>query len=846
MKLRRFYKVAVTLALVLAVATSLWFASPTQAFNITFPTLLSNGYFGSSFIFEARVEIAEQELLPIQNINMYIYKADDRASYQATAANLPLGTTSRIYGLSETSGGVIGVYSLVPTGWGYTYGYGYATWQGSGYSFFQPGGYGYGYQGGAWVNITYTVDWISPSDWPAGSYVVELVVSSGGNTFTRTSSAFSMGQQPAAIPTTTQIEQMALTSAAAAVQNMTIDEAKTTLENLTLSRATDILGLLTTEKAADTLAAIATSRASALVENLATESASSILGIMPPAKAGDILDGVTDTKAGAIVQALPAIPAVNIIQEVSPSKGAGIIENITVPKAVEIVQNAAPSSVAAIMDLVSNTKGSEIIQNVTNAKAAEVLQNVTPNKAAGIMQGLTTDKLANIIPSIPETSLANSLPGLTPEKLYSIDPKLLFNSLPNAPREQLVSENPPKPPAGAGLPATVFTTPNGAEYLAIQTWSGEWVVIVATPPPVEKLMVKTKQATTNAKTKLEVFDKAPVDVTSALPAGLTARAYLTISLDKALADIVEVGHIAFKVEKNWLTQNSVHKWSVMLYRFDPETRKWMSIPTKRVSEDDTFVHYTASINQFSSFAIVGSKDLPGPSFSVANLAVPATGKVGEPVNITFDVSNLSGADAIYPATLWVNGTIESGKNVALKTGETRQVTLTAVRSTEGTFDVRVDRLTGTFKTVKAPVATQTPASFTVSNLSISPDSVDPGKSVLISVLVANSGEASGTYKLNLMVNNVLAATMDVNLSGKSNQTVTFSTSRDTAGSYSVEVNGLKSSFTVKGPATPTTTTPGTEPAPFNGWLVYSGIIVAVIAIAAVVFMMIRRSKARRT
>jgi len=98
--------------------------------------------------------------------------------------------------------------------------------------------------------------------------------------------------------------------------------------------------------------------------------------------------------------------------------------------------------------------------------------------------------------------------------------------------------------------------------------------------------------------------------------------------------------------------------------------------------------------------------------------------------------------------------------------------------------------------VIAPIPPPLPAAFTPSSLSISPPEADIGETVIISVLVTNTGELEGSYSLTLELNGMIAETREITLAGGS-QTVSFSTAGDEAGTYSVDVNGLEGSFSVR-------------------------------------------------
>ena len=102
--------------------------------------------------------------------------------------------------------------------------------------------------------------------------------------------------------------------------------------------------------------------------------------------------------------------------------------------------------------------------------------------------------------------------------------------------------------------------------------------------------------------------------------------------------------------------------------------------------------------------------------------------------------------------------------------------------------------------------------------------------------MANTGEQSGTYEVKLKVDNVVVTSKSVTVAGKSNQTVSFTTSKDKAGTYSVSVDALTGSFTVK----PAAVIP--PPPPKTNWGLIIGVIVGVVVVAAVVAVVLVRRK----
>jgi transcriptional regulator with XRE-family HTH domain len=199
--LKGLYRLALPVFLVIAVAFSIWFASPTQALQIQYPDQPTTGNLGSNYTFTVRVNIQDQEHLPLLSVDVIIYNIDSPSTYVATLATLPLGdSTAAAHNPSEGPGsGTAVVSAAADAAWGYSTGTGYAYFNGTGYSFTPSSSGGYGYQGGTGTtSIIYTIVWTPPSSWPTGSYKVRTVLTTsaktpgGGTTFEQTSSTFTL------------------------------------------------------------------------------------------------------------------------------------------------------------------------------------------------------------------------------------------------------------------------------------------------------------------------------------------------------------------------------------------------------------------------------------------------------------------------------------------------------------------------------------------------------------------------------------------------------------------------------------------------------------------------------
>jgi hypothetical protein len=90
-----------------------------------------------------------------------------------------------------------------------------------------------------------------------------------------------------------------------------------------------------------------------------------------------------------------------------------------------------------------------------------------------------------------------------------------------------------------------------------------------------------------------------------------------------------------------------------------------------------------------------------------------------------------------------------------------------------------------------------PATFTLTNLTISPPEAYVGEAIQISVNLTNSGDLEGNQTVNLEINNAIKDTTNVTLSGNSTQTIEFTDIEMAEGNYTVKIDDLTGSFFIK-------------------------------------------------
>jgi hypothetical protein len=130
----------------------------------------------------------------------------------------------------------------------------------------------------------------------------------------------------------------------------------------------------------------------------------------------------------------------------------------------------------------------------------------------------------------------------------------------------------------------------------------------------------------------------------------------------------------------------------------------------------------------------------------------------------------------------------------------KEVLPTTFKGYEGDYAVFEAISEGGLSTFGLAALKPSDAAFTAADLVIDPGKIKTGKSATVSVTVANSSIVSGTYKVMLKLNGEEADSVSIVLLPGASETVSFSVTKDVAGSYEVEVNGLTGNLVVSKPA----------------------------------------------
>jgi hypothetical protein len=178
---------------------------------------------------------------------------------------------------------------------------------------------------------------------------------------------------------------------------------------------------------------------------------------------------------------------------------------------------------------------------------------------------------------------------------------------------------------------------------------------------------------------------------------------------------------------------------------------------------------------------------------------PTSGSLGEDecedVTVSVDVTGMEAGD--YSATITITGSGEVQVPVSLHIGSA------------------------------APVG---PANLSASSLSISPQQIQPGEEVTISINVANTGGETGSYNAVLYINDVVEDNQTVSVAGGTSKNVIFTVSKTATGVYDVSLAGQSGQFEVVGGG-------GVDGGLSTGGII--AIVVVVVALIVALFFILR-------
>lgn len=272
-------------------------------------------------------------------------------------------------------------------------------------------------------------------------------------------------------------------------------------------------------------------------------------------------------------------------------------------------------------------------------------------------------------------------------------------------------------------------------------------------------------------------------------------------------------------------------------RWDSLNNQWIYLESTIDTENGTV---NALVSHFTTFTVLARQ--PQASFTLSGLSVsPAETTIRGSVNVSVVVTNSGDMSGTYDVLLKIDNLTVKTEPVTLAAGKSQTVIFTVIKDAAGTYTVNIGNLSGTFK-VRAPAA---PAGLTVKSLTASPSDVYVGGSVNFSVSVTNTADTSVSQTLALKINDVEAETRAIALSGGASETIIFTRTVNTPGTYKASVGALSVIFTVKPSSLPAS--PAPEPlasivsqVTSSRWFMWSAVAAGIVLVLLIIVWIVKR------
>ncbi|MDP6452233.1 MAG: PGF-pre-PGF domain-containing protein, partial [SAR202 cluster bacterium] len=624
-----------------------------------------------------------------------------------------------------------------------------------------------------------------------------------------------------------QSDTLGTEKAAEILQSDSVDAAKAAevlaSDQFTVEKAAELLsqGTLDSDKAAAMLGSgnLSADKAADILQEdtLEADRAASFLSSdqMATGKAAEILNSESiDANKGADILQSDSIDAdkgaaMLSSDNLDAEKGAQLLDSFKLEVTASVSAEEAAENLKKAADIFDSgelnaTKAAQIVDqpDLTAENSANILGEVEKTKAGAILEGVSNTKVEGVVDNMPEEKLVERLPEMSAEKLHTLTPEVLFDNLPSVPTEAITREFTPEVDPGCPTPEVTQVGEGLAVYEVCDTGVLAWATLVGSPAPIDSILGKFTQVRSGISVGVEDIDNLP-DAAPAFSEDRVLNSFFNINVDGAEQGDLSAVHTTMFVEKSWIEANNIHKWSIAFNRFDEELGSWVPVTAKRVREDEERIYYTGVLPGFSTFAITGGTAPVVPQFTVTEPSDrPFINLNGSEATVSAEITNDGSDLLVYVANLWINDVIDRTQSIRVEPGETKAFTFPAVAHDPGDYDIRVERVTGSYKVV-APVRVLAPSD--------RPIAIVDGTTVSIAAAIQNIGNNTIGFEVVLDIEGEFEQSGTVEVPpGETAEFIFQDIIREQAGTYKFVVGGLTlipltGEFTIQIPDTPTPT-----------------------------------------
>jgi len=289
--------------------------------------------------------------------------------------------------------------------------------------------------------------------------------------------------------------------------------------------------------------------------------------------------------------------------------------------------------------------------------------------------------------------------------------------------------------------------------------------------------------------------------------------------------------------------------SLYIATWNKENQEWERVECTCDTEADCI---NTCLDHFSIYTIM--VNTRPAEFQLSELTMtPDEVYIDRDVTISVMVTNIGDLTGNYGAILQINYVVKETREITLAGSDNVTVSFSMTPDAIGEYAVNIGGLLGTFnvKTPEIPPApthvptvAPSPASFTISDLSVTPSEVKPSEEVTISAVVTNAGGCDGNCVVCLKIDGIEEAKKEVTVGAGKSETVTFIIAKDTKGSYTASIDDKTGQFTVIVPQPSLPKPTGALPVqpPNDWWRIVSIIAAGVVIIGLLVYFFVWRKR----
>ena len=444
----------------------------------------------------------------------------------------------------------------------------------------------------------------------------------------------------------------------------------------------------------------------------------------------------------------------DLIESLDEEQAADVIEELETSKAADVLEEVSVELATKIIENIGVEKAVEVIEQLTTAKAAEILDAVGTERAAEVIESIATQKAAAILTEVSISKATEILSNVSPKKagkiLDDVPTDKVIDIVKFMDEAKLIERLPEM------TPDKLFGIPPEVLFLRLPMVPTESITFEHPPTADPSLLPPTVRIVGDV-----VIYRLPATGKLIWAKLVGSPVFIDKVLGKFNRDIADVS-VSLK-ELTELPDGVPSLGAGMVVDLPYFDIEMTDFDNKSISSEDiASVHVTLKIakswiddNGIHKWSIQLNRF--DDQFGVW---VPFSAKrVGEDADVLFYTAVVPGFSLFA-----ITGSVE----------------------------------------LPEPV-------FGVSSLSIAPAGPFTGQDINISVSVTNTGSSMAVYPTNLWIDDTIEESQVIALEAGETDVVTFTTSRENIGDYSVRVERLTGEFSVSAQPAPTAT--AVPPAP---------------------------------